>query len=240
MRNVLGRAIAPATATAVLAVVCGAVVSSAAANGSSRDRCASPESRTITANEHVRVFVKRRPSAKAGRYYGCSRQSGRKTLLSQEPSGESFYGVGRFRVAGTLVAYERVKITGISRSSNAERRIFVRDLRTARIVRRLDPGEFRGAAFAEPEPKDGVRDLVLSSKGDVAWIVQNPFAVTPPEPNVNTSSRSTEVYAAPRGESPTLLDQGDAVTQTSLTRTGCLIFWRNGTADRSASVCPQR
>lgn len=228
----------PYLLVATLSVLaCLSAVTGSGANGGT-DRCVSPDSRTVVANEYARIFVKQEPSPKAGRYYGCHRRSGRKTLLSQEPSGDIVYSVGRFRLAGALAAYERVKSTGISRGAHPERQIFVRDLVTARISRRLQTGEVRGAAFAEPEPKDGVRDLVVSWKGDVAWIVHNPFALRPPEPNVNRSSRTTEVYVAPRGEAPRLLDQGDGIADTSLTRSGCAISWVRDGARRQDTLCP--
>ena len=96
--------------------------------------------------------------------------------------------------------------------------LVIRSLRDGRQVRRLAEGEKRGAAFSEYERRDGIRDMVLTAAGDVAWIVQNPFALAPAQPNVNTSSHTTEVYAASRGAAPMLLDQGRGISQTSLTR----------------------
>lgn len=98
----------------------------------------------------------------------------------------------------------------------ADRVLVVRSLRSGRELRRLPEGETRGAAFIEYERRDGIRDMVLTAAGDVAWIVQNPVALAPAQPNVNTSSRTTEVYAASRGAAPVLLDQGAGISQTSL------------------------
>lgn len=210
----------------------------AIAGGGHRDRCASPDSATRASNSRVRVFVKTSLSPKRGNYYICSRRSGRKTRIGAN-RGSVSTALRRFRLNGDLVAYEQTRTEeDFSEEGSGQRTVVLRSARSGRTLRSLPALVVRGAAFAEAEPDDGVRDLVVSAMGDLAWIVRNPNAIKPPEPNVNTSSRSTEVYTAPRGSAPTLLDQSDAIRQTSLRRRGCTISWLHGPTSRSGRVCP--
>ncbi len=107
-----------------------------------------------------------------------------------------------------------------------------------RLLRRLPTGEVRAAAFIEYEAGDGVRDLELSEHGDLAWVVQNPVGRTPPQLNLGTPSRITEVYFAPRIGRMTLLDQGDDIGDSSLRRSGCTVRWTRVGMLRSARMCP--
>jgi hypothetical protein len=223
---------------AVAAALAWTATCPAATHRGGSDRCASPHSRTIASSSGARVFIKTQPRATVGRYYGCLRRTGRKTVLNQGSAQQFAYALQRFRLAGDLVAYELSRFREGGSSTQPDRTIVVRDLSTGRQIRRVAAAVTRGAAFAEPVEGDGVRDLVLTSEGDLAWIVQNPFAIAPPEPNVNTSSRSTEVYVAPRTTAPRLLDQGDGINQTSLTRERCTVSWTNARSRRTARVCP--
>lgn len=197
-----------------------------------RGPCESVGSRTIAAGPLARVFVKRRN----GRIYVCSRVSGRRVFVGPRSLPElDTEGLGPFAVAGGLVAYGRDR--GSFRSGSHPV-IIVRDAASGQVVRFLGAGAWRGSAFSEPVAGDGLRGLTVTTGGDAAWIVRNPFAVAPPEPNVSTTSRSTEVYVAPRGLPPTLVDQSDEIAPRSLAREGCAISWLHGTERRSARICP--
>lgn len=172
-------------------------------------------------------------------YYLCARTTGAKRRLSRlrAPNDTSFT-LDHFRISGRFLAYERARSESDGRDSTPTRAIVVRDSRTGALVRQLSAGQSRGFAFAEPLSGDGVSDIELSSKGDLAWIVRNPGGRAVPEPNVNTSSRITEVYGAPRTGSLVLLAQSDAIKKRSLRRRGCTVAWTNNAAQESASICP--
>lgn len=193
--------------------------------------------KTVFANSKLRVFITRRTSATGGAiYYACLRRTGRRVRLGRSQTVDYTYRLDRFTVAGQLLAYQRTR-SGLGRGEQPSRSILVRDLRSGRRVRQLPIGEFRASAFSEAEAGDGVRDLELSSRADVAWIVQNPFGRQVPAPNINISSRIIEVYKAPRDQGLTLLDQGDTIAKTSLRRSGCMITWVNANVIRAAEIC---
>jgi hypothetical protein len=212
-------------------------LASAGAAGTGVSRCAAPDSRTLASNSSVRVFSHRHAGTVTRVYYACLRRTGRKTRLGPRTMPDSFEVPKRFRLAGHVLAYTSVRAT-LGGPSDSEQRILVHDLARRRVLRRLPAGEIRGAANIDPDGHDGVRDLVVDSKGDVAWIVQNPNALPNPPPGTFTSTRTTEVYAAARKDIPRLLDQGDDIGQTSLARTGCTITWAHASSLRSARLCP--
>ena len=206
-----------------------------------RDACLSPASATLANSQSVRVFIKRRhaPARVRGNTYICDRESGRRTLVAATAARRgALIFASRFRINGKRVAYAegRLGADDLSRASVPRRRILVRNARSGRVVRTLDAAAVRGCAFCEPQPDDGVRDLELTRAGDLAWIIQNPFAIAPPQPNVNTSSRSVEVYVAPAGQAPRSVDLGDDIRPT-MRRRGCSVSWLHGAAARSARIC---
>ena len=232
----------PTLALVLLSACCAIIapVASAAAQ-KRRDVCASPASATLANSQSVRVFIKRRhaPARVRGNTYICDRPSGRRTLVAGSAARRgAFIFATRFRINGRLVAYAegRLRADDLSRTSVPRQRIMVRNARSGGVVRALAAAAIRGCAFCEPEPDDGVRDLELTRAGDLAWIVQNPFAIAPPEPNVNTSSRSVEVYVAPAGHAPRSVDLGDDIRAT-MRRRGCFVSWLHGAAVRTARIC---
>lgn len=201
-------------------------------------RCTPAGAKTVFTNSKLRVFITRRTSATGGAiYYACFRETGRTVRLGRSQTFDYTYTLDRFTVAGQLLAYQRTR-SGLGRGEQPSRLIVVRDLRSGRRVRELSTGQIRGSAFSESAPGDGVRDLELTSRADVAWIVQNPFGRQVPQPNTNISSRITEVYRAPRNQGLTLLDQGDTIAKASLRRNGCTIIWVNADDTRTAEICP--
>lgn len=202
----------------------------------SEHRCAAVGSRTIAANAKVRLFAKRPANGAGWKYYACLRSSGRTTKLGPRDRGDVIYVVSRFRIAGTHVAYQRTRVA-LGSGSLWSGHIVVRDLARKLPVRWLDPAPFRGAAYLDPDPKDGLRDLTVDAAGDVAWIVQNPTALPPPPPGDYSDTRTTEVYVARRDQAPMLLDQGDTIAATSMTRTGCAISWMHDALRRNATLC---
>lgn len=232
----------PTLALVLLSACCAGVAPVASATAQERrDVCASPASATLANSQSVRVFIKRRhaPARVRGNTYICDRRAGHKTLVAGTAARRgAFILASRFRINGRLVAYaeERLRVDDLSRTSVPRRRILVRDARSGSVVRALDAAAVRGCAFCEPEPDDGVHDLELTRAGDLAWIVQNPVAVAPPKPNVNTSSRSVEVYVAPAGHAPQSVDLGDDIRPT-MRRRGCFVSWLHGAAVRIARIC---
>lgn len=231
----------PTLALVLLSACCAIAPATPAAAQTRRDVCSSPASATLANSQSVRVFINRRQAASSvrGNTYICDRPSGRKSLIASRTARRgALTAASMFRINGKLVAYveQRSSVDDFSRTSAPRVRILVRNARSGSVVRALDAAAVRGCSFCEPEPGDGVHDLELTRAGHLAWIVQNPSAIAPPVPNVNTSSRSIEVYVAPAGEPPSSVDLGNDIRPT-MRRRGCFVAWMQGSAVRTARIC---
>lgn len=196
-------------------------------------RCAA--GRTVAVNGDVRVFISPGKPGRAGDYYVCDRSVGRSLLLSRQYVGVAVYKLNRVRFAGHLIAYQRSVIEADSPEADPALTVVVRDIRTGRQKRSLPAAEARTQATVEYDPRDEIRDLVLTSRGDLAWIIQNSRAL----PSPASSTRSTEVYVAPRdARTSTLVDQGDGIVHTSLTSARCVVRWTKDGTVHQARLCP--
>lgn len=183
----------------------------------------------------VRVFISPGKRGRAGDYYVCDRSVGRSLLLSRQYVGVALYRLSRVRFAGHLIAYQRSVIEADSPEADPLLTVVVRDIRTGRQQRSLPAAEARTQVTVEYDARDEVRDLVLTSRGDIAWIVQNSRAFPPPV----SSTRASEVYVAPRdARTPTLVDQGDGIVQTSLSSARCVVRWTKDGAVHRSRLCP--
>ena len=189
------------------------------------DRCASAGSRTVASNDVARVLSKTRSPSRVKRYYGCDRRSGTKRFLGPRPSSDlTTYGVSRFRLSGSRVAFSSTVVEFRTRPIDIG--IEVRDLRSgsrSRIAAFDPPGS---ALLPETEEEDGVSDIAFSG-ARLGWIVRNPYA---------QPKRTNEVYALRDGKR-VLLASGNGIERASLTLQGCTLRWRDGGAARSSPLC---
>ncbi len=199
----------------VIAMCVLAVVSAPA---QAHHRCASSaDSRTAVSDSAVRLFEKR------GLFYLCQYATGKKRLVGPKSQRNlDTESIRRFRLSGRFLAYERFFATF---RGDPQFSILVRDTRTGRLIRRISAAynaaevdETRGDA----ELRDGVRDLVMSTAGAVAWILHNPYTAGP----------RTQVHRFD-GQGQTLVEASDSISETSLTLAGRTVSYLKGTRRKS-------
>ena len=185
-------------------------------------RCRPTGAKAVTANRHVVVYKRR------GEVYGCHRRSRRVTKLTPPSRVPDYYTLGTWRLAGTMVAYVATRhIYSGSQSRNGplkHQEVVVRDLRTRTVSRHLAGAE---EALASWFDGDGVRDLAITRRGTLAWIIRNPEA----------QPRTLQLYLADR-RGRQLLDAGDGIDTRSLRLDDTLVRWSHGSEPRSAPVEP--
>jgi hypothetical protein len=195
----------------VAAIACGVVIAPATAGAASR--CTgSKDSVTAVANAQVRVYRTARHST----FYACSKVTGKVTKLGPPSSSSGLVVVtlSRWRLQGSLVAYARER--GFYKEFPTFL-IVVRDVRSGRTLRTVNAAPSDGSNEDPPDEAwrtIGVRDLVLTADGRVAWIVTNPLARGVP----------TQVWKADRA-GVGLLDAGPDVGPASLELSGDVVRW---------------
>ena len=183
--------------------------------------CRPPGARTIVQSSFARVY------RLGGRSYGCLFRAGRAYRLGDQTSNESYPDTVRLgrvvRLAGRFAAYE---IRHVGRG-DSQYDVFVKDLRTGAI--RRHPKAYEALTPPAEEPDAGVTDIVLSSRGAVAWIVRNIYA----------DPVRLEVRKADATARSALLDAGTAIDPASLTlgRDGTL-RWLNAGVTRTSGLVP--
>jgi hypothetical protein len=205
---------------AMVAAVSTFAMAGAASAGTPRDRCASAGSRTLAANEHARVFVKRRVVSACGYRTGRTRRLGRQ--VSAQCSGlEGCEGTTQVVLAGRYVAYDAFA----SDRNGATSALIVFDVvRRRQSVRWISP---------EPTPQQPVRttitDLVLTSRAELAWIATSSNRAQPP-------GEATQVMADTDG-TDRVLDEGPSVDAGSLALSAnARVYWTNAGQPRSTSL----
>jgi len=183
---------------------------------SSRDRagpkCPPAHSQLLLADAQSQVF-----EAGEDEIYGCTYRKKRAYVLGHvRTCGSSGCGgVKREVLAGPVVAYEEVNVTGVARGGS-EWWVVVRDLLTGRVLHRVPTGipdapntlHLVGDGFAVA--------IVVKSDGAVAWIVQS-----------GVDPSGYEVQAVDKTGSR-LLASGPEIDPHSLALAGSTLYWLQG------------
>jgi len=201
-----------------LAVAAAALTFGATSGTAAAPTCRSAGAETVVQNRLARVYAITRGTK---RHYLCTRRSGRRLWLDPPADDLDVERVGRFRLNGRSLAFQRVHVFFRARTSYT---VELRDVRTRRLVRRVDAAP-DGGTTGPSRPGDGVRDLVVTRGGALAWIVRNPSA---PGPRLQVWRSDAS------GEE--LLDTGNGIAASSLSLDGAVVRWRNGGERRSARL----
>lgn len=164
--------------------------------------------------------------------YGCVYEH-RPVLLGPLPSfsAQGGEGITHEKLAGVMVAYEKVFIGGYE-SGRAERRVIVRDLRSGRVLHRVPDG-------TEPTPHPGgvgignVVSLVLKTDGAVAWTAEDGNIPSPSNPSVKESAFQVEAVDA---SGMRLLASGGEIDPHSLRLVGSTLYWTQEGKTMSATL----
>lgn len=182
------------------------------------ETCQVRGSETVVENRLARVFAITRGTR---RHVLCTRRTGRSLWLDPPAEDLDVDRVNRFRLRGRFLAYQRIHVAFRGRTTFT---IELRDVRTRRLARRVDAAP-DGGAVRPSSARDGVRDLVVSRGGALAWIVQNPYA---------PGSRLQVWRSDAAGDA--LLDQGDRIDPGSLSLAHGVVRWRADGERRSARL----
>jgi hypothetical protein len=193
------------------AVAANSVASAEHASGVAVFRCPPPHSHVFR-SDRTAVVYEGLNSEKLYEVLGCVREGRRAYTLGSvlEGSEAGSAGVSKEVLAGPMVAYEQSNNSETAYSPGYSRNVvFVRDLRSGRILHRLPTGTAarpgnvgRGPAFA----------LVVKSDGAVAWI--NPIE----------APISFEVHAVDRS-GIRVLASGTGISPESLRLKGSTLSW---------------
>jgi hypothetical protein len=138
--------------------------------------------------------------------YACLRDGRRRLIGAQEEDGSGEY---IFRLAGSYVAADALTcVRGLDCTASLE----VRDLRSGRVVR----------AAQVDDDANGIRDLVLTSKGEVAWIRSNGIV--------------RQVLKLDAPGPPVVLDEGNDIAFYSLARAGTTLYWTRADGPRTGQL----
>jgi hypothetical protein len=200
------------------------VVAAGAGGATTSDaRCASRHSVTLAENAVVRVYS--RPSRFEPTdlvYAACLKATGRRSRLGERGCFPDSCDLGPFALTGSLVAVA----AGVAGRGDSHFEVRLKDIRSGRMWQRL-------SAIAPPEPLPlqdrftrifGVRDLVVSATGGLAWIAGDPYP--PVRWEVHRSDATGHA----------VLDAGLSISPRSLSLRGGTITWRNGADTRTAAM----
>jgi hypothetical protein len=150
-------------------------------------------------------------------YLGCIRSARRAYELGGPGVSSSSGGAGtrQFALAGSIVAWEKWSNTGMGQPKQKEWVVFVRDLRTGRILNKLPTGT---ATVKEWTGVGPTSEIVVDSRGDVAWIAR----VADEE-----GLHGYEVHVADRSGARTLATGVD-IAPKSLAIAGTTLYWTQG------------
>lgn len=181
--------------------------------------CALKGARTLAANRHVRVFeatVKRRGYALA-----CLRRSNRAYVIGDPAECQNSAAIDTAVVAGTFAAIN-VRTCSLTHSDSGIGLVNVRNGHVVFSARALTTPSLEGQT-------DGIRAIVVSPKGRLAWLAVR---------RAGTTVLNVEVRRRAHGpdRQSVLLDSGADIDPRSLMRDGGRVVWVKAGAVRSASM----
>lgn len=154
---------------------------------------------------HIRVPV----------YLGCLR-SGRRAYEVGGPgvgSSSVVAGTRHMVLAGQIVAWEQWSSIGMGEPKEKEWRVFVRDLRSGRVLQKLATGATTVPEWTGVGP---TTQIVVSASGAVAWIAR--------VEDEQGHQHGYEVHAADKAGAR-LLASGTSIEPDSLALAGRTLYW---------------
>lgn len=194
-----------------------AVLGSPPDAGAERRACSQAGSRTIVASKHVRVFRSRRDR----HVYGCLFSRGVPVALTSDDdfSATSLASL-KPRLAGRFVGFAYSWDNGVTGGPGVE----ITDLRRGRARGvELDPGS-SARRGARPDPDATIHDIVITSRGSLAWTWTADYFTEPGQPKVREVRK---LAPTDRRRLGVLLDSGPEIEVDSLTRRRSAVSWIN-------------
>jgi hypothetical protein len=196
---------------AALAAVAALVAAAGAGAGAKPRKCHPPGTRTIVANEQVRVY---RTTSGEDRRFGCSYRTGKSFRIAATEPGVD--GYGPWALDGRFVAFGHYPACGVCADEG-------------NFVVRWDARARRERLWELDFDDDGkvtrVTDIAVNGSGRVAWIVRDRRA--PGDIQVQTESAD---------RAPAVLDSGADIAPRSLALAGSTVYWTKGGAPQSARL----
>jgi hypothetical protein len=185
--------------------------------------CFPRHAHTIAENHDVRVYSLARNSSTHEGTYACFRPRGTTVTLSKparrRPASRlRFASIDHVALAGAIVAY--AASTHAVDTGSTE--IVVVDVASGRTLLTAPGGGFIDGCFIR---FSDLTDLVVTSRGSVAWIMRK---------GAGCKTTSFEVYSAQPSGAPTLLEEGPAIAPESLRIAHHTVGWENAGQRKSA------
>ncbi len=204
------------SAAAVAAVAAVAAAGPPPAGAAGRG-CAPPGAKLLAHNRYLRVFEPARavvsgPSAIEACLAG---HTGHMTLLAADRPGPVHRSLGRFELAGRVLAF-LVTQFGVDSGTTT---LVVADIGARRVLRSQEAGSYSDAGILF---RRGVVKFLPTAHGSLAWTVEETH---------HQQLAGVDVYAAGRTGAPRLLESGTDIDPGSLALSGSTLSWsRAGTA----------
>lgn len=205
--------------TCVVSAMLVACTEVAAGNGR-RSRCTAEHVQTIAKDRYVRVYSFEGKARRRRGTYACLLSSGG-TMALAKPRRYGSDSIDHVALAGAIVAYTDSTHEVDTGSTD----IVVVDVAARHTLLTVpEAGGFTDACFIGFRE---VADLVVTSRGSVAWIVRR---------GAHCATVTFEVHSARTSGAAALLEEGPAIAPGSLRVSGQTVSWENGGQRKSASL----
>jgi hypothetical protein len=194
-----------------LVLAAGLAVAAGAGAGAKARPCQPPHTRTVVANEQVRVY---RTTRGADRLFGCSYKTGKRFRIAATEPGVD--GYGPWALHGRFVAFGHYPACGVCAD---EGNFAVRWDAVARRER------FWELDFDDDGKVTRVTDIVVNRRGRVAWIARD-----------RRAPDDIQVQAESGGRAPAVLDSGADIAPRSLAISGSTLYWTKAGVPQSARL----
>jgi hypothetical protein len=197
----------------LIAVIAVALAPGATANVSARPRaCAPRQAHIVMSDRQAQVY------ARGGTTFACARRGGARLRLGTTASCIAHDLAQRVALRGMVVAVAR-ETCGIDTGST--------EIIVWRLGRRLPLARGPAAVALRPESYTTVTALLISRRGNAAWIAATH--------SLGAAGGQVEVRSLIDGRD-IVLGSGSDIATRSLRLRGTELTWRDGGTDRSASL----
>ncbi len=181
--------------------------------------CAPAGARVLARDATVRVYE---TVPKSGRAIGACLvgHAGHMTLLAAQPHVGLHRSLGRFELAGRIVAFLETRF-GVDSGTST---LVVADIGARRILRSVHAGSYADAGILD---RRSVTRFVLTARGSIAWISEH----TQRQQLVEVA-----VHAAPPHGAAVLLDSGRDIDPNLLRLSGSTLSWSRAGSEHTATM----